>query len=225
MEDEDEDNFDDVTFMPRRHLLLKIGGISVAVLAVAVLSWGLAETSKNTNLSFQGNRRATDIRPRATNPLRESFYKDPASPVGTNGVVQSEPAATSTAPATIQDLKGIFGSEDPRTLAGRRVEIDVPEFLEQNLTTFWIGSADDRLLVVLGRDTRDGADRQASKAPDHGIVSAHRGPQASITGTIQRVPTAEGRYNWDLTPSQTRELERRGVFILADSVRAIGGGE
>ena len=74
MEDENEDNFDDIDFMPRRHVFLTMGGICAAVLAVAVVMWGLAETNTNRNLTFQGNRRATDIRPRAANPLRESSW-------------------------------------------------------------------------------------------------------------------------------------------------------
>ena len=217
MEDENEDNFDDIAFMPSRHMLLKMGGISAAVLAVAVVLWGLSETNKNTNLSFQGNRRATDIRPRAANPLRESSYKDPASPVGTSGILASDATTTSTTP--IQDLKALLGTDDPVALAGRRVEIEVPTLAEHNPTTFWIGGAEDRLLVVMGRDTRNGSERQASAAPAHDIAPGRAGQQTSISGIVQRVPTAEGRFNWDLTSSQTRELKRRGVFILADRVR------
>jgi len=219
MEDENDDNFDDIAFMPRRHMFLKIGGIGAAVLAVAVLLWGLAETNKNTNLSFQGNRRATDVRPRAANPLRESSYNDPAGPIGTSGTPSSEATTTSTA-APIQDLKTLLGTDNPAALAGRRVEIEVPTLAEHNQTTFWLGSADDRLLVVLGRDTRNGSERQASKAPSHGIEPGHQGQQISISGVVQRVPSAEGRFNWDLTLAQTRALKRKGVFILADSVRS-----
>ena len=218
MEDENEDNFDDIDFMPRRHVFLTMGGICAAVLAVAVVMWGLAETNTNRNLTFQGNRRATDIRPRAANPLRESSYKDPASPVGTSGLVASEPAHAPS-PAPIPDLKTLLATDDPATLAGRRVEIDVPTLAEHNLTTFWIGGPDDRLLVVLGRDTRNGSERQASKAPEHGIAPGHSGQETSISGIVQRVPSAEGRFNWDLTRAQTQELKRRGVYILADRVR------
>jgi hypothetical protein len=221
MEDENEDIFDDIAFMPRRHMFLKLGGICAALLAVAGLWWGLAETNKNTNLSFQGNRRATDIQPRAANPLRESSYKDPASPVGTTGAPSGQPN-TSTAPETILDLKGLLGADDATTLIGRRVEVDVPVLQAHNPTTFWIGDPNDRLLVVLGRDTRDGAERQASKPPEHGIVPAENGQQASIRGTVQGVPRAEERYNWDLTATQDRELKRKGVFILADSARTGG---
>ena len=221
MEDENEDNFDDIDFMPRRHMFLTIGGICAAVLAVAIVLWGLAETNKNTNLTFQGNRRATDIRPRAANPLRESSYTDPASPVGTSGIHAADAATTSTA-APLLDLKTLLGTDNPATLAGRRVELEVSTLAEQNLTTFWIGGPDDRLLVVLGRDTRNGSERQASKAPAHGIAPGHTGQHTSISGIVQRVPSAEARFNWDLTPAQTRELKRRGVFILADSVKASG---
>jgi hypothetical protein len=228
MEDQQEDNFDDIAFMPRRHWVLIIGGISAAVLAVAVVLWGMAETNKNTDLTFQGNRRATDIRPRAANPLRESWYKDPASPVGTSGAAgdgASEPGVTPTSPEPIQTLSAILGTDDPRTLVGRRVHISVPAVSHRNVTTFWIGSAEDGLLVVLGRDTRGGEERQASVPPQHDIGPIIGGHHVSITGTVTAVPRAEDRYNWDLTGAQTQELKRRGVFIRADCVETSGQGE
>ena len=223
-EENNEDNFDDISFMPRRHWILPTAGICAAVVVLAGVMWALAETNTSKNLTFQGNRRATDIRPRAANPMRESFYRDPASPVGTSGVLASTPAAepSATGAEAIQDLRAILGTDDPRSLAGRPVEITVPVLREQNLTTFWIGSADDRLLVVLNRDTRDGGERQASKAPEHGIVAAQQGQQAVVTGTVERVPRPEERASWDLTAAQTRELERRGVYIQADKISTGG---
>jgi hypothetical protein len=223
MEDQNEDNFEDVSFMPRRHWMLKIGGISVAVALLALVAWGLAETNKDTNLTFQGNRRATDVKGREATPLRESSYKDPSSPVATNGEGTSNASAPAAA-EPIQDLKGILGTDDPRSLTGRRVEITVPVLQDQNLTTFWIGSPQDKLLVVLNRDTRDSAERQASTPPEHGIGAVHQGQHAVITGTVVAVPRAEERYNWDLTRPQTQELERRGVYIRADKITAAGDG-
>lgn len=218
MEEENEDNFDDIAFMPRRHWFLPLAAVCTAVVVLGGAMWALAETNTSKNLTFQGNRRATDIRPRAANPLRESFYKDPASPVGTSGVSAGTASESGTTrDAAIQDLRAILGTDDPRSLAGRPVEITVPALREQNLTTFWIGSADDRLLVVLNRDTRNGGERQASKAPEHGIATGAHG-QAVVSGTVERVPSSEQRANWDLTAAQTRELERRGVYIRADKV-------
>ena len=218
MEEENEDNFDDIAFMPRRHWLLPLAAICAAVVVLGGAMWALAETNTSKNLTFQGNRRATDIRPRAANPLRESSYKDPASPVGTSGVARAAASGPGGSVGAIQDLRAILGTDDPRSLAGRPVEITVPALREQNVTTFWIGSADDRLLVVLNRDTRDGGDRQASKAPEHGIVPGPRGQQAVVSGIVERVPRPEQRASWDLTAAQTRELERRGVYIRADKV-------
>ena len=225
MEDENtEDNFDDIAFMPRRHWILPLGAICVGVAVLAGLMWALSETNANTNLTFQGNRRATDIRGRAATPLRESSYNDPASPVGTSGVLTTpaagKPAATSAAAEPIADLTAILGTDNPRTLVGRRVEMTVPVVQDHTLTKFWIGSQDDRLLVVMGRDTRDGAERQASVPPEHAIVPVHRGQQAVVSGIVERVPRAEERASWDLTAAQTRELERRGVYIRADKVSA-----
>jgi hypothetical protein len=222
MEENNEDNFDDISFMPRRHWFLPLAAICAAVAVLGGVMWALSETNANTNLTFQGNRRATDIRGRAANPLRESFYKDPASPVGTTGVTTAaagQPSGTSAA-EPIQDLTTILGTDNPRTLVGRRVEITVPVVQDHTLTKFWIGSQENRLLVVLGRDTRDGADRQASVPPEHAIVPVHRGQQADVSGIVERVPRPEERASWDLTAAQTRELERRGVYIRADKVSA-----
>lgn len=225
MEDENtEDNFDDVAFMPRRHWILPLAAICFAVAVLGGLMWALSETNANTNLTFQGNRRATDIRGRAATPLRESFYKDPSSPVGTGGVVTAapggQPAGTSAAAEPIKDLSTILGTDDPRTLVGRRVQITVPVAQDQTLTKFWIGPQEDRMLVILGRDTRGGAERQASVPPAHGIAPVHKGQQAVVSGIVERVPRPEERFSWDLTAAQTRELERRGVYIRADKVSA-----
>lgn len=224
MEEENtEDNFDDIAFMPRRHWILPLGAICFAVAVLGGLMWALTETNANTNLTFQGNRRATDIRGRAATPLRESFYKDPASPVGTSGALTADagqPVGTSAAAAPIQDLGTILGTDNPRTLVGRRVEITVPVVQDQTLTKFWIGAQEDRMLVILGRDTRDGGERQASVPPEHGIAPLQKGQQAVVSGIVERVPGPEQRFSWDLTAAQARELERRGVYIRADKVTA-----
>jgi hypothetical protein len=225
MEDENtEDNFDDIAFMPRRHWVVPLAAICFAVAVLGGVMWALSETNANTNLTFQGNRRATDIRGRAATPLRESFYKDPASPVGTSGLLTTatagQPAGTSAAAEPIQDLSTILGTDNPRTLVGRRVEISVPVVQDQTLTKFWIGPQEDRMLVVLARDTRDGGERQASVPPQHGIVPLRRGQGAVVSGVVERVPRPEERASWDLTAAQTRDVERRGVYIRADKVTA-----
>jgi hypothetical protein len=223
MEQNTEDNFDDITFMPRRHWLMPIVAICAAVAVMGGAMWALSETNANVNLTFQGNRKATDIRGRAATPLRESSYRDPASPVGTSGVLTSADAGqrvgTSAAAEPIQDLSTVLGTDDPRALVGRRVEIRVP-VQDQMLTKFWIGPQEDQMLVILGRDTRDGAERQASVPPEHDIVPLHSGQQAVISGTVAAVPRDEERFSWDLTSRETDELERRGVYIRADKVGA-----
>jgi hypothetical protein len=227
MEDDKEDIFEDKIFMPRSHWFLKLCGIAAALSVLGLVMWGLAEGNRSMNLTYQGNRRATDIRPRSDNPLRESTYRDPASPAGTSGVLTEapgqEPAAESS-PEPVQSLSDVLGTDDPRSLVGRRVELTVPVTQDQTLTAFWVGEPGDRLLVVLGRDTRSGADRQASVPPRHEIMPVRRGQQAIVAGTVERVPDAEHRFNWNLTREQMRELRRRGVYIHADSVRAEGHG-
>ena len=127
-------------------------------------------------------------------------------------------------PNVVRNLDQILGGRDPKELVGRQVEFEAPVLDDGNPVTFWIGTGDDRLLVVMGRDSRDVQDRQTSTPPSHGIPPVQRGQQAIISGTIQEVPSAEERYNWRLTREQTRELERRGVYVRAHSVRSYGHG-
>ena len=124
-----------------------------------------------------------------------------------------QPDGTSAPAEPIKDLSTILGTDDPRTLVGRRVQVTVPVVQDQTLTKFWIGPQEDRMLVVLGRDTRGGAERQASVPPEHGIVPLRKGQQAVLSGIVDRVPRPEERFSWDLTAAQTRELERRGAGL------------
>src|SRR5688500_6502413 len=81
--------------------------------------------------------------------------------VGTSG--QAEGAGQNSGPAAtgaiIHELETITGSNDGHELVGRRVDLHVPISQHVNDVAFWVGMGDNRLLVVLARDDRDGQER------------------------------------------------------------------
>jgi hypothetical protein len=234
-DNDDEDDFDDIDVSRRRHPLLKASVLLGALLGFAVAVWGaiwvLAEIPKsNRELTYAGMRRPTEQPPRAVTTIRQQALQvDPGRAVATAGTAEGViPVAGSgdgsQSTAAIQELATITEDANISGLIGRRVNLHVPALAEHNLVTFWVGTPDNRLLVVLHRDIRNGDQRQRSSAPAHGILTVERGQQTLISGTIQRVPSAEQRMSWNLTQSQTRDVEARQIYLEADSVRTEGHG-
>jgi hypothetical protein len=122
----------------------------------------------------------------------------------------------SARPAVIRELETITGMNDAHELIGRTVDLHVPAAQYVIDVAFWIGSGDNRLLVVLGRDNRDGADRQRGRPSSTNLGTADGGP-VNVTGTIQGLPHAEAMYGWGLTNRDRDELLQRQVYIRADS--------
>jgi hypothetical protein len=137
--------------------------------------------------------------------------------VGTSGQAEgatqnSGPAATG---AVIHELETITGSNDGHELVGRRVDLHVPISQHINDVAFWVGMGDNRLLVVLARDNRDGDERQRGEPSNSGVRA---GQQATVSGSIQRVPYAEAMYSWGLTNADRAELMERRIYLRADTV-------
>ena len=147
----------------------------------------------------------------------------PAStiPVGTAGA--HEDAAEAKADV-ITEIETITGTNDGMALVGRRVDRHVDVQNRANDHAFWVGSPDNRLLVVIGRDRRDGSQRQHGKPSNHGIAPVRGGQRAAISGVIRPAPKAEQRYSWNLTRDDERELADRKIYIDADSVSSEGHG-
>ena len=223
-----EDRYEDSDDMGSRHLLLKIGGVMAILAAFAGVMWILAETPRNSSdLTYAGARLTSNATEETPAAVSRDHRPHPARVVGTGGAGMPGAAGAFEAaePIVIQELDTITGSVDGSELVGRKIDLHVPVLQEGNPVTFWVGSPDNRLLVVLHRDSRDGSARQASQPPAHGILPVQRGQQAAISGTIQMVPPAEDRYSWNLTDAQTREVESRRIYLRADSVRSEGHGE
>jgi hypothetical protein len=197
----------------RRGLLLAAASVVLVALAIA---W-----------AFQRDEwRAAEL-DRAASPAAGTTT--PGS-VGTSGAgippgVADGGDDTTVVPAIIQELDTIAGSVDGQELIGRRVDLHVNVHSVPNDVAFWIGEKDNRLLVVLRRDTRDGRARQLGLPPRHGISPVHAGQQATISGSVQRLPKAEEMHSWQLTEPELAELLDRKLYIRADTVTTDGHGD
>jgi hypothetical protein len=144
------------------------------------------------------------------------------APVGTSGTHDN--AAEARGADLITEIETITGTNDAMALVGRRVDLHVEVQDRANDHAFWVGSPDNRLLVVIGRDRRDGSQRQRGKPSNHGIAPVRGGQRAAISGVIRPAPKAEQRYSWNLTRDDERELADRKIYIDADSVSSEGHG-
>lgn len=144
---------------------------------------------------------------------------DPA-PVGTTGegVPGAEQNSGPSASGLIRDLDTITGANDGHALVGRRVELRAPVSRHINDVAFWVGMGDNRLLVVLSRDDRDGVERQRGEPSNTSVNALKPGQQATISGSIQRVPYAEAMYSWGLTNADRSELMDRRIYLKADTI-------
>jgi hypothetical protein len=143
-------------------------------------------------------------------------------PVGTSGTPQDSMAAPDANALT--EIETITGINDGMTLVGRRVDLHVEVQERANDIAFWVGPRDNRVLVVLARDNRTGAQQQQGLPSSHGISPLHSGQPAAISGVIRPVPPAEQRMSWSLTKADEKELADRKIYIRADSVSSEGHG-
>ena len=99
----------------------------------------------------------------------------------------------------IHELETITGMNDGHELVGRRVELHVPVQGQINDVAIWVGSADNRLLVVL--------------PSGHGLDAESDGKTVAISGTVDRVPKHQLPYSWD-----------RPIYIRADALSTAQAG-
>lgn len=125
--------------------------------------------------------------------------------VGTSGHGESAPEPEDS-PATLHDLETVTGSVDPHQLVGSRVDFHLQVRDINNNTSFWVGTKDNPMLVVLERANRSEAQ------------PITRGEMARITGTIEAIPLEESRFNWGVNDSVRRALKDQQVYIRADNV-------
>jgi hypothetical protein len=151
-----------------------------------------------------------------------SDARDSSGAIGTSG---THAGAAEDAPGdTVREIETITGANDGMTFVGRRVDLHVDVQEMANDRAFWVGSADNRVLVVLGRDNRTGSQRQHGTTAAHRITPVHHGQRAMISGVVRPMPTAEEMSSWDLTTADQKELAERKIYIRADTVGSEGHG-
>ncbi len=164
-------------------------------------------------------------------PLPASPAPDSTGSVGTTGTDEprgsdggGHPSAVVT-PVLIQELDTITGSVDGQQLIGRRVDLHVIVQAVPNELVFWVGERGNRMLVVMGRDSRDGRERQLGLPARHWISPVHAGQQATISGSVERLPKAAEMSSWDLTEDELVELLDRKLYVRAGTVTTNGHGK
>jgi len=184
--------------------------------ALGALPWWLRETSTNRDLIPAGvNFRAGTSQP-ISNTAAASGSGTGGS-VGTSGLAR-DLAETAVDTGIIHNIETITGSLDGHELVGRRISIAVPVLGTANDNAFWVGAGDNRLLVVLQRDRRNDMQRQVSAVADNGIAPVHSGQSATVTGTIQVIPSPEEMTSWGLTSHDKSELAERPIYIRAEKL-------
>ena len=216
-----EDNYDDISFLPKRHFFLKSCGVLVIVTALGGIIWGLAEIPKNWyDMTYAGSREPTDIRPRTALSLRDGGQNDPAKIIGTSGTTETAtPPDAQAVQQELRDVDAITRNQDDASLVGRRVQVHLPIEEPNSTVAYWVGPPDNPLLVILHRDVRDGFARMASVPPAHGIQPLKTGQVATVSGTIQPLPSFQDQFSWDLTRGDRQRLAKRGIYLLADRVQ------
>lgn len=169
--------------------------------------------------AFNENNRA-GYRSSHSGTLRDDARLEGAKSVGTSGHTDAAAASydSETSPALIRELETITGSVDGHELIGRTIDLHVPVLDKANDQAFWVGSKDNRILVVPDRDHRDSIERQRGFVADNGIAAMQAGQQAAISGTIQKLPSVEQMYSWGLTNRDKHDAADRGIYLRADRV-------
>jgi len=137
-------------------------------------------------------------------------------PIGTAG--HETALAPEDSPATVHDLDTVLRTVDQNELIGRRVDFHVKVADVNNSISFWVGNKDNRMLVVLARDSRSDAQRDRGAPSANGIQPLQAGQAARITGIIEGIPPAEARYSWGVNDSVRRALKDQKAYIRADTV-------
>jgi hypothetical protein len=203
---------------PRRARWLLAG----AVLALAVALVWLVPQNRNDREEWNGG--GVEVGSANQGSAHSDMNPPPskeAQAVGTTG--SHDDAAGEEDAAVLREIETITGANDAMALVGRRVDLHVDVQARANDHAFWIGSPDNRLLVVVARDNRNGAKRQAGVPASHGIEPVRNGQRAAISGVLRSIPIAEHRYGWDLTERDEQELHERKVYIHADTVTPEAG--
>jgi len=141
-------------------------------------------------------------------PRYSSIHGDEArsprlAPVGTAGHAPFLDTAVSE--DSMRTIRMITAADDPPQLVGRRIDLDLKAPYLVDPRAFWVGSNDDRVLVVFARDV---------------TTKPKTGQPIRISGKVREIPSIEEQISWGLDAHQRQEVEQEKVYILADAVTA-----
>jgi hypothetical protein len=191
---------------------------AIALIAVAVIGLWLVPQARNDREKWDGG----GVIAGSTSSTPPHDLKATPGSVGTSGT--HDGSAETHGGDVVTEIETITGANDGMTFVGRRVDLHVDVQQRANDQAFWVGSRDNRLLVVLAGDRRGGSEQQHSKPSNHPIAPVHAGQRATVSGVIRAVPKAERRDSWNLTRDEERELADRKIYIDADTVHSEGHG-
>jgi hypothetical protein len=98
----------------------------------------------------------------------------------------------------------------------RQVQVTVPLSQAINDVAVWTAPPPDGRLLVIGRDTRSAAQRQAG-APSTSSLAPGTFEEGEVTidGVVMPLPHAEARFSWGLSQEDMRRLEEQGEYVRA----------
>lgn len=147
---------------------------------------------------------------------------NPRGAVGTSGGPEGVGGGQAASGQPILRLETITDQRDGRHLVGRPVNLRTVMVDPANDVAFWVGTGDDRVLVVPDRDTRSGVERQMG-LPSHPRAGWVGGEQLlTITGVIEPIPYGEATYSWNLTRPDVADLIKRMIYVRAFEIRPAG---
>ena len=114
-----------------------------------------------------------------------------------------------------------FGCRGPTHLhlVGQPIELNIDVSQAANDVAFVLALAPGDFLTVISRDVRGGAQRQLGLPPAHSLPVENTRGIVRVHGTFREEPSSEDRYNWQLTESEQRVLNGKGVYFAVTDLR------
>ena len=129
----------------------------------------------------------------------------------------------STIGTVLSDVRALGGPVDLSGQIGDHMEISIDAAHRVNDVAFWGGARADGILVVVGRDTRSGVEKQLGLPSESGLTPPPRGI-VTVRGTVEPLPYAEAMYSWGLTRRDAGLLAERGVYVRVREVVSAAPG-
>ncbi|KKQ66811.1 MAG: hypothetical protein US86_C0003G0054 [Candidatus Daviesbacteria bacterium GW2011_GWA2_38_24] len=140
------------------------------------------------------------------------FFRDKTSYFDPNGLIIGEGGGGFFSPG-IAGLSDIVSSENKDLLVGKDVEIVmVPVFKKIDDLTFWVGSDQDKSLLVTLNDEIPFSKEEATD-----LFGLTPGQLLNIRGVVKKMPDKEAIV-WDLTEEERSEVLSNQIYIYVTEV-------